>query len=36
VRAPDMSAVSKRFLGSLRREYLDHIIVLDSAHARWL
>jgi putative transposase len=32
VRAPDMNAVCERSLGSLRRECLDHIIMLDNRH----
>jgi hypothetical protein len=34
VQAPLMNAVCERFLGSVRRECLDHIIILSRAHLR--
>ena len=34
VRAPRASATCERFLGSIRRECLDHILVLGAGHLR--
>jgi len=34
VRAPRANAIAERFVGSIRREHLDKMIILNSGHAR--
>jgi transposase InsO family protein len=35
-RSPWQNAYAERLIGSIRRQYLDHLVVLNAAHLRWV
>jgi putative transposase len=35
-RSPDLNGYAERWIRSLRQECLDHIIILNEAHLRWV
>ena len=35
-RSPDLNGYAERWIGSLRQECLDRIIILNEAHLRWV